>query len=609
MPATITPLLTIFTGVTGGSTSTCDAITDWSGSPVLDTINVLEGAGCLSKKVSNSLLTFVYTLAASLDLSATHIYAWMLVTTLGKLETKANGGLRIRVEDASANFAEWYVGGKDTYTGGWRNFVADTTRTPDRTSASAPAYTAITKVGVAFIMAVSVTGNVTNCFWDVLRYGSGLKITGATSGTPGTFQDVLDAEASNFYGVLRREGGVLFCSGELVFGDTAGSGDTYFEDFGQVLIFEDKLVKAGLYKIKIQANAAGTISVKFGAKVGSGESAVGNAGVTFRSASKAGSPFRVDCSGTNIDLWGFYGCTFQNGDTTVFDQTTGNVGELIGTSWQNMAQADIGKAFTRRCTFSGYTLTGDGALLWNESIDIKNCQFLANTDATNDPAAIEHPSAAGSPYSYDALTFSGNDYDVNNTSGSAVTINIVNTPTGGASTSKGSGVTFSNPKTLILTGIQSGSEARLYNQSTNAELAGNETVSGGITQAVIASGGGSYTLDDILTVSGGTFTTAGQLKVTAVSGGVITAVSIETVGAYTVNPANPVSVTGGTGSGATFTLTIGGTLSYQFSVGSIVARAFVLHLNYVDTQVRDIALDQDRSIPVQQRADRNYANP
>ena len=72
--------------------------------------------------------------------------------------------------------------------------------------------------------------------------------------------------------------------------------------------------------------------------------------------------------------------------------------------------------------------------------------------------------------------------------------------------------------------------------------------------AAVAGGGTGYTLNDTLTVSGGTGTTATTLLVTGVSGGVITSVSVGTNGVYTVAPTNPVSVTGGTGSGATFNL-------------------------------------------------------
>jgi len=78
-----------------------------------------------------------------------------------------------------------------------------------------------------------------------------------------------------------------------------------------------------------------------------------------------------------------------------------------------------------------------------------------------------------------------------------------------------------------------------------------------ISSVVVAGGGTGYTVGDILTFVGGTFTTAVQVQVTTVSSGVITKVVAYNNGNYTVAPSNPVSVTGGTGSGATFTLGLG----------------------------------------------------
>jgi hypothetical protein len=78
---------------------------------------------------------------------------------------------------------------------------------------------------------------------------------------------------------------------------------------------------------------------------------------------------------------------------------------------------------------------------------------------------------------------------------------------------------------------------------------------GAINQA-IAGGGTGYTVGNILTVSGGTFINSAQqqIRVDAVSGGVITGISVSSFGQYTTLPTNPVSVTGGSGSGATFNL-------------------------------------------------------
>lgn len=73
--------------------------------------------------------------------------------------------------------------------------------------------------------------------------------------------------------------------------------------------------------------------------------------------------------------------------------------------------------------------------------------------------------------------------------------------------------------------------------------------------ATVQAGGTGYAVNDILTVVGGTFTTAGQFKVTAVSGGVVTTVTLQTKGSYQIIPANPVTTTGGGGTGCTLNVT------------------------------------------------------
>ncbi len=89
-----------------------------------------------------------------------------------------------------------------------------------------------------------------------------------------------------------------------------------------------------------------------------------------------------------------------------------------------------------------------------------------------------------------------------------------------------------------------------------------QTVSGSgiyrntIPSATITTGGSGYAVGDVLTVSGGTFSTAATFKVTTVLDGAITGVVIVGTGeGYTVAPTNPASTTtNGLGSGATLTI-------------------------------------------------------
>lgn len=76
------------------------------------------------------------------------------------------------------------------------------------------------------------------------------------------------------------------------------------------------------------------------------------------------------------------------------------------------------------------------------------------------------------------------------------------------------------------------------------------------TVAINAAGTG-YAVDDVLTVAGGTTTHAAQIIVTSVSSGAITGARIYDSGAYSADPTLTANaVTGGSGSGASFNLTM-----------------------------------------------------
>lgn len=86
-------------------------------------------------------------------------------------------------------------------------------------------------------------------------------------------------------------------------------------------------------------------------------------------------------------------------------------------------------------------------------------------------------------------------------------------------------------------------------------LAGVESHQYTASAAAVAAGGTGYAVGNVLTAVGGAHSVETELTVDAVSAGAITGVSISNAGAYDTIPANPVSVTGGAGSSATFNLT------------------------------------------------------
>lgn len=86
-------------------------------------------------------------------------------------------------------------------------------------------------------------------------------------------------------------------------------------------------------------------------------------------------------------------------------------------------------------------------------------------------------------------------------------------------------------------------------------LSGVEPQEAEAVSAAIVAGGTGYAVGNTLTVVGGLGQLDTELTVTTVSSGVITGITISNAGQYAEIPTNPVSVTGGAGSAATFNLT------------------------------------------------------
>lgn len=88
--------------------------------------------------------------------------------------------------------------------------------------------------------------------------------------------------------------------------------------------------------------------------------------------------------------------------------------------------------------------------------------------------------------------------------------------------------------------------------ATNAQsIGGSGVFRNAVSAATIASGGTGYVVGDIVTLSGGTSTTAAQFRVTTVSSGGITALQSINYPIYSVAPTYNANLTGGSGSGAT----------------------------------------------------------
>lgn len=102
-----------------------------------------------------------------------------------------------------------------------------------------------------------------------------------------------------------------------------------------------------------------------------------------------------------------------------------------------------------------------------------------------------------------------------------------------------------------------------YFDITDANGLGTDVIgdAGRIAEAAVVGRGASFVATNILTVTGGTSSTAATITVDSVdgSGGILT-YSVSEPGVYSVLPANTVETTGGAGTGATFDLTWSSTI-------------------------------------------------
>ena len=400
MAGTVATDITVFTGATGGSTSACDATTDWVTAPTLDTETFVQGTGSMSAKVSKTTYTSVFSVSGTVDLSGKCIYVWMLCLTPAILGTKAAGGMRIRVADALANYKEWYVGGNDTYKGGWECFIVHTGETASAVSATPPVMTAITKVGVVWYTTASSAK--TNCYWDAMRYGTGLSITAGTEGSPGTFADFLSYETTNVIGVASLYNGIVLVQGKLTFGSTTSGTATYFKDTtSPIVVFKDTLTPADWYTVTCQGNTGAETTIQWGDVVGSGTGMIGNSGITFKSADSANAML-LACNTANITNLKLYACKFDTTSTIGFGT---NSIELNGTTHL----VDNVFAKTGQITKN---IGGTNVLLRNiVSNNTNTTSAIKSYDTAEDGDSFQLISGRGWSTGLTSSTITVNDYD------------------------------------------------------------------------------------------------------------------------------------------------------------------------------------------------------
>jgi len=457
--------------------SMCDSTTGWAGGMsqfALDTGVYVQGTGSLSGWINATTSATEYYAITSVDMSGgDHIYVWMFCS--GVVDTQALGGYRVVLysgADYINNFATFYVGGNDTHGTGWQLMCVDASASPDLETGTFD-NTDVIAVGVAFktLTAAISKGKeyINNCYWDAVRYGTGLIITsGATDDIDYEQIYAVDNNNTYKYGVIQKAYSAYVQTGELTLGGTGTETIDFIMENDVILFPSNEYVDADFYSILPLGNTTNPTYIDL-------------SGSYLKSA--GAEKFVFDMSGANINTFVMDGCTLDNAGVCTF--TTGQ-------TITNNVFATCGLVTPAAATFTGNKIVNSNvssAMLYPTTDNTAELEFIS--DGTGHAILI---SSTGT-YTFDEHTFDGyastdgstGNECVYNNSGGSVTINIINggdTPTimNGTSAS----TTVNNAVDITIHVIDEDgnniedAQVAVYQTSGDTELMNEDTLSTGI---------------------------------------------------------------------------------------------------------------------------------
>jgi hypothetical protein len=436
----------------------------------------LQGAQSVGRRQSNVTLNGFWLsdgVTNNLSAAGTHVGAWIFVTHYGALTA-----LQIWLGDTTANYDQHaFVMAEYPALGGWVRVWIEVARTPDATGGTGSAGTAVQHFA-CIVSLPTVGGNAANVIMDAIdSTTTGLLLTGTT----GLWSDftTADQNTTNQYGVIRSNGGVLYCYARLTLGSASS---LVFNDSSFVIIFaQQSLVASTFMGITIDLQNAST-NIDW------------SSGVIRSAGAKQGDLIVTGTSG-DFDATGM---TLSNLRAITLTSACSLLNSAIA-GCDKLTQAS---AVISGCSFSGSTtVDGEAFLISNNPANISSCLFTFS-----DGHAIEITTAG--TYTFSANRFTGfgldttNDAAVYNNSGGLVTLNITNggdTPT--VRNGAGASTTVNNAVNLTITVVdESGvaiqnAQTAIYRNSDSLELLNADTdVSGVATTSFNFTGDTAVTL-------------------------------------------------------------------------------------------------------------------
>lgn len=379
--------------------SLCESITGWSGDTfILDSGVKVQGSNSVScAMTTNGTNNIQYATSnapgGQFDATNIHIRFWFYLEFMGNIDTEANDGIQVQII-SDAGTALYTVSGSDTYDGGFVQAVVYTGNTP--TSGSAPT-TNCSTVGLT-VNTISKPRNVpSNCYIDAMYFGDGFTVTGGTSGDEIDWSHIAALDLTERYGIVTNIDDIYFLGGAV----TIGTATTTWFKSGQKVQFKDSSVLSSFSSTLFELNFEGT-----GCRVDITGGAIGAGGAQ---------DFLLDASDTNIVSFDMAGVQFAQANSILFD---------AGQTIINCVFDNCGQVVPLTATFTGHIFancvdTGGAVLFPSADTNISGLTFVVCDNGVEYDAVSDSTSPAFNDFTFDDAA--GN-YDVNNTSGSAVSI-------------------------------------------------------------------------------------------------------------------------------------------------------------------------------------------
>jgi hypothetical protein len=462
----------------------------------------MEGTNAVDKQVTSSAdKGFMYDNTSNFTIGADdHFYIWIYSAVFGINDTYENHGIHVSIGDSTSAFVKFHADGINTLPlGGGKSYAVryvNTSSTNQRTLVGSPGTTPSWIGG-----GLTVTGNSkdVNLGVDGARIGWGYTITNGTGADPeADFAGIQADDVSTSEGVLQLANGGYNLAGKLKIG-SSGTECEFKDSNTNIYILSSFHHLADFCEILVE-NASSVVTLTNVNFISIPDPFPTDGSVTTNRGRLEVLTDTATLDFTNVGLLG------------INDTVLGSNSTLSGCTWVNAGRVDLNEADISGSNILTSTVAADEGAIFDDRTttgatvlsEFDDCTISQGANAHH---AIRFGSNVDDNLTLTGVTFNGfsssDDVDGSTlrfdaTSGS-ISVNLVDCTVDGAGASAsnvgvdaGAGftVTLISALTITFTGIENGTEIRIYDTGTSTEKDGIESVTGGQFGATLDSGTG-----------------------------------------------------------------------------------------------------------------------